>query len=109
MRKETINGVDFELINPNTKKAQEIDRTYDFFVTRYGLRSIWEAYGRPSARKEAIYEEWVDFFGSIGLSCCVLGANSCVFSIGAYNPETYDMYYITPSHNYLIKGGAIYD
>ena len=96
-----INGDLFEVVNPDTKKGIGLYRSYDFFVFRYGVRTIYQAYKTPSTRKVAIYEQWVRDLNVIGCEgITVTGASSSFFSIAAKCNR--GLFYITPSHNYFV-------
>ena len=113
-----INGNLFEVVRPDIKKGQGLKATYNYYLNRYGARSIYQAYKTPSTRKCAIYEQWVRDFNVIGCECIsVMGASSSFFSVGARCSR--GVFYITPSHNYFIpdcvstyqalKGGDLFE
>lgn len=96
-----INGDLFEVVRPDTKKGQYLKDTYNYYLNRYGARSIYQAYKTPSSRKCAIYEQWVRDFSVIGCECIsVMGASSSFFSVGARCAR--GLFYITHIHNYFI-------
>lgn len=96
-----INGVSYELVNPLTKKGQDLISGYKFFVSYRGYRSIHRAYNKPSAEKVKAYERWCNELVPIGCSgITVLGASSWLFSMGAKHEK--GLFYITPNHNYFI-------
>ena len=108
MRIETVNGIDFEVINPNTKQAAGIVHTFNYFMNRYGSRSIMDAYKNPSSRKRSIWQEWRNWFFEYGASqMTVMGASSHTFSIGIYDRESNTLFYITAGHNRMIKEVSI--
>lgn len=96
-----INGDLFEVVKPDTKKGQGLRDTYNYYLNRYGTRSIYQAYKTPSRRKVAIYEQWVRDFNVIGCErITVMGASSSFFSVAASCAS--GLFYITPSHNYFV-------
>lgn len=96
-----INGVSYELINPLTKKGQDLLSAYKFFVSYRGYRSIETAYSKPSTAKIKAYERWCNELVTIGCSgITVLGVSSWLFSMGAKHER--GLFYITPNHNYFI-------
>ena len=110
-----INNVSYELINPLTKKGQDLISGYKWFVYNRGYRSINTAYSKPSTTKIKEYERWCNELVSIGCSgITVLGASSRLFSMGAKHER--GLFYIAPNHNYFVadtvgtyqalKGGA---
>ena len=108
MRIETVAGVDFEVINPNTKQAQGVVNTFNYFMNRHGSRTIMDAYKNPSDIKREIWHDWRNWFFENDFSqMTVLGASNNFFSIGIYDRETDTLFYITKSHNRMIKGVSI--
>lgn len=98
----TINGVDFEIINPITVQGERLILAYDWFINARGKRSITDAYKKPSTKKVSIYESWRVFFSEIECTgYTVLGSNCNMFSVGAIDVHG-NYYYITKSHNYYI-------
>ena len=68
------------------------------------IRGVSDVYGRPSARKVAIWENWVTWFVSNDGTCTVASHNSNFFTIhGVVHDDVSDEWYecyITPAHNY---------
>ena len=101
-RTVTINGVDFEIVNPITVKGERLIQSYEWFISTKGKRNINDAYKRPSSTKVDIFNYWRGFFSAIECSgYTVLGANCNVFSVGAIDVHG-NYYYITKVHNYYI-------
>ena len=92
-----INGEHFEL---DTKKAGVNPNMV--------IRGITDVYGRPSARKIAIWADWVRWFVSNDGTCTVSTYNCNFFTIRGvvhdYVSDDWYECYITPAHNhcYLI-------
>jgi hypothetical protein len=90
---ETINGERFEVNNVDVEIENNL----------HGYYSIYEAYGRPSETKKAIWYEWRKWFNDNGGDCVIVSRNCNFFSIEGYvtDQETKERYYcyITASHN----------
>ena len=68
--------------------------------------TIYEAYGRPSSRKVAIWHGWASWFLDNNGFCWVSSHNCNFFTIeGMVQDAVGTQYYcrITPSHNYCWK------
>ena len=69
--------------------------------------SVNDVYGRCSARKQAIWADWLSWFEQNNGWCGVSSHNCNFFTIQGYvrNFETREMYfcYITHAHNYCVK------
>ena len=95
----------FENVKATTKKAQSMIESVDWYVNRYGYRSIFDAYKNPSDTKVAIYHDWERFAVEHGADICtVLGANCFMFTMAiVYNEDgNRILLYITPNHNYRV-------
>lgn len=105
MKTITINNVNFEEVNRNTKKGQSLVNRYYQSINHYGLRTLWEVYTRPSRLKEDIFHVWLKFFISIApAQTTIVRYNSNQFIIGAIanvNEKKY-LFYISKLHNYII-------
>lgn len=88
-----LNGRHFEL---NTREAGVNPNTV--------LRGIHDVYGRPSARKVAIFEDWARWFIDNDGTVTVRSYNSSFFTLhGVVHDYVSDNWYecdITPAHNY---------
>lgn len=98
---ETINGVDFEVVNAGTQAAQGMVSTYNYYVNRHGVRDINAAYKTPSATKRGIYNDWNAFAAEMGTQAAVLGACSNFFTVGIKTGDR--LMIITKSHNKVVN------
>lgn len=103
MAKETtIKGVEFTIVNTNTKQAEQMIRNYNY------SNSCWlcQAYGRYSDAKERAENKILDEMQKIGgYSYRITGAGSCYFSCAYrldHEGKKYLVYH-TPSYRYLIE------
>lgn len=90
-----INGVSFELQNNVIKLP---------LVERYPHRTIWDCYDRPSAKKVAIYEEWLSYANSIDAQGFTVSSYNCNFFSLTFEFRYEGVKYhanITYAHNYL--------
>ena len=97
-----INGVTFE--------AKHGERIYHI-PELTGATRLDEVYGRYSCKKEAVYDEWNEFYNEMN------DADHCSFIISSHNAmiftlkmviydeheKQYWFLYITPAHNYAVK------
>ena len=97
-----INGSWFTLVNPTTKKAEELRSRYNFFVSIKGTRNIYQAYRtKPSWAKIQAYEKWLRFCQDIdGHNMTVLGANTYMFSCAFKHAR--GLFIINPSSRYFV-------
>ena len=100
MKTEIINGVNFNVIT-GKKAAADIQRNYDFFISRYGRRGLYDAYKTPSDAKISIWQEWSNFADEIGGRAVVMGAGSHTFSIGIKTDNK--IFYITKGYNKVVN------
>lgn len=72
-----------------------------------GYRDIYSAYGRPSATKVVIWEDWDKWFRDNDGYCKITSKNCNIFSITGFvtDKETNKRYmaYITYANNYLYE------
>ena len=91
-----INGVNFIIENTTV-----LDDNRRYF------RTLYECYERPSKYKEAIYDDWCNYFAGLGciLECGIVSYNCMQFTFGAYFTYNAQKYYayITKSYNRLYK------
>ena len=97
-----INGVTFE--------AKHGERIYHI-PELTGATRLDEVYGRYSCAKEAVYDEWNEFYNEMN------DADYCGFIISSHNVFSFTLQmvvydeersqywflYITPAHNYAVK------
>ena len=101
MKTVEINGVQFEVVKPYTKKAENLD----WSRKRAGYTSVYEAYKTPSPAKVEIDKWWQRFCNEIdGTDYRIPSRNTNQFSvsfIAMVDGET-RIFYITKAHNYII-------
>lgn len=94
-----INGERFQVIKPRNHKPA--------LANPYFMRDLWDCYERPSGTKEAIYNEWYDWYKTDDRlsEFGVTSYNTFSFTLGCVfdDPETGVAGYIsiTPAHNRL--------
>ena len=96
------------LLNIHTKKAQVLLNRYEWAFDNYGERRLSDCYVKPSLEKQAAFgsciAKKVQFDGFNGT---ITGYNCDVFSYAFQfvDSETGEicLYYITKSHDYIIK------
>lgn len=66
-----------------TKKNQSMVNGYNFYLDRYGCRTIWDAYNEPSRYKVQAYDYCLNLeLQKNGCGGTVCGANTFYFSYG---------------------------
>lgn len=97
MKKEktiTINGIEFEKVRGS---VNDIDTN---------LKTLYEAYDRPSQAKVGIYNEWCEYAKKVNASNYGIASyNIMMFTFDfmfSYNDTIYYAH-ITPSHNYIVE------
>lgn len=96
-----INGVDFE-IRPYKGSAKH-ERILDIIRTS---KTLDECYGRPSTRKQAIYDKWIEWVSNVNniYGFGIHSYNTNIFTLQGYiifKDEIYGIIDITPTHNYI--------
>ena len=101
-----INGVSFEVID-----YEKAPKKYESLMSRagYEARFLNQIYYKWSDEKQRIYDFWQEFcyqingnkstWGESAFSIC--SHNCMIFTLSFVTNE--GVFYITPSHNYLLK------
>ena len=110
MKKLTINGIVFEVVN--SKKYPTTVESVNRYMDRFTGRSLWDCYDRPSEIKESIWDNWRYWMHDSNVNeneysvqyMQVSSYNSMMFTIDAlvFDKQDYIKYFlhITPTHNY---------
>ena len=94
-------------VKADTKKAQEIINTIDKSIERYGFRTLYDCYERPSAEKVSSYNdilEWLKtapvtlFFKFVG----VVSYNQNFYSVALKTYDNQHYMLITARNIYII-------
>lgn len=93
-------------LNKNTKKAQELISNYRWHIDRYGERTLWNIYARPSFPKMASWHdiEWMcERMRGHGLTA--LGHNCMKYSAAFIVTENgkEKLFYFTADNTYEIE------
>lgn len=102
-----IKGETFEVLFKPTKKLENILRTasHPWNPSRKDALSIWDAYVRPSDRKEAIYNYWDWFFSRVNRDLMkdyfIIASHTCHFFTIAVRVDD-NLFYISPTYKYMI-------
>ena len=98
-----LNGEKFKVLN-NLKSGQYMLENID--VPCKGYRSIWDAYNRPSTRKEGIWESWKKWFDETFTSgemvVCSKNSNFFAISFRGYTDTRIYRGYITATRNEVV-------
>lgn len=106
MNKETLCGTEFEVVTGKRKQGDIIN--HFIRARRNNWYSLNKVYGRCSEAKWSIWEMWERKIREIADSLdtypvmFVASAGTSYFTISAQIGA--DVYLITPSHNYIVKG-----
>ena len=91
----------FEVIRKPSKKVEAMLTNVAYWETLPNApRTMWDAYERPSDKKERIYKEWREWF-SKAKDFRIVSHNDSFFSIAVLTDDY--IYYITKNNNYMIK------
>lgn len=93
-------------VNKGTKKAQGMVDNYNYYIARYGVRGIYDAYKTPSVYKVRAWNDIRDMcarMGGTGLT--VLGANCMKYSAAfkAVEDGVEKLFYFTADNDYVIE------
>jgi len=100
-----INGINYKVLNKETKKAQ-------IYISNYskardnGQSQLWSVYGNYSRQKEEIFTKWFNNMLDInGFGLYITTFSKFVFTLGFKLEQGNNTYllYITPSENYIIE------
>ena len=70
-------------------------------------KSFYDLYQNPSVIKKSIYNDWENFFNSLGIYDIKCQGSCMTFSITAYDHTNGYIYYITKSYNRLYIPRAV--
>ena len=104
-----IAGIEFDIINSDTKKGLSIIKD----LQNSTLKPLFDLYNRPSNTKISIYEDWLNWYCKASLNAdfstfgCLRGSSN-FFSIGAMICKENIIYYfyITAGYNRVVIKGV---
>lgn len=93
-----IEGMWFDELKLNTKKGWRCANS----VLDATARELKDVYGKWSDTKQYIYNLWLEFARKMDCDMYITSSNGWYFSLGMINADKGVIFYITPSHNYVI-------
>ena len=102
-----VAGINYEVIKSGTKRAKHLYKCFEYSINRYGGRTLWSCYTRPSYAKERAYNEcvsWVRGFDDYDV-WTVITYNTMMFTFGCivYLEGKKYLMFITKAHNWLVE------